>query len=142
VLALGAINMVGVILFAALYATAGARLMPQEAFLACVALIFALVTFLWVRVELRHRALEPLRRLGRVAAGLVVVVLGVPTLVLMPAFWLDSRLPSEVGLTRYLAPLMTLVLISLGLVTLVNIVGGLVVAGRGALVRRRRLTAR
>ena len=129
-LALAAINMVGVVLFAAVYAAAGARLMPQGAFLACCALIFALVTVLWVQVEHRHRTLEPHRRLGRVAAGLVVVVLGIPTLVLMPAFWLDSRLPPEVGFTRYLAPLMTLVLISLGLVVLVNVVGGVVAAGR------------
>ena len=136
-LALAAIDMVGVILFAALYATAGARLMSQGAFLACLALMFALVTALWVRVELRHRALEPLRHFGRVAAGLVLVVLGVPTLVLMPAFWLDSHLPSEAGFTRYLAPLMTLVLVSLGLVALVNVVGGLVVTGRGVAGGRR-----
>ena len=136
-LALAAIDMVGVILFAALYATAGARLMSQGAFLACLALMFALVTALWVRVELRHRALEPLRRFGRVAAGLVLVVLGVPTLVLMPVFWLDSHLPSEAGFTRYLAPLMTLVLVSLGLVALVNVAGGLVVAGRGVAGGRR-----
>ena len=130
-LALAAIDMVGVVLFGALYAAAGARLMAQAAFLACLALLFALVTALWVRVELRHRALAPLRRLGRATAGLVVVVLGVSTFVLMPAFWLDSQLPSDVGLTRYLAPLMTLVLVSLGLVALVNVVGGLVVTGRG-----------
>ena len=94
------------------------------------------VTGLWVRVEVRHRTLEPLRRLGRVAAGLVVVLIGVPTLVLMPAFWLDSRLPPEVGFTRYLAPLMTLTLISLGLVVLVNLVGGVVAAGRVMTGRR------
>ena len=137
VLALAAANMVGVVLFAALYATAGAHLMSQASFLGGLLVVFALVTVLWVRVEARHRALEPLRRLGRAAAGLVVVVLGVPTLVLMPAFWLDSRLPPEAGFTRYLAPLMTLVLIALVLLVLVNVVGGLVVAGRRVAAGRR-----
>lgn len=141
-LALAATNMVGVVLFAAVYATAGVRLMSQAAFLGCLLAVFAIVTVLWVRVEDRHQALEPLRRIGRVAAGLVVVLFGVPALVLMPAFWLDSRLPSEVGFTRYLAPLMTIVLISLVLVALVNVVGGLVAAGRSARVGRRRVTPR
>ena len=135
--ALAATNMVGMVLFAALYATAGARLMSQAAFLGCLSVVFALVTASWVRVEGRHRALEPLRRLGRVVAGLVVVALGLPVLVLMPAFWLETRLPPEAGLTRVLAPLMTLVLISLALVVLVNVVGGLVATGRGMAGGRR-----
>ena len=124
-------------MFAVVYATAGARFMSQIAFAACLFVIFSLVTALWVRVEARHRGLETLRRIGRVAAGLVVVLLGVPAFVLMPAFWLDTQLPDEVGFTRYLAPLMTLVLISLGLVVLVNVVGGVVAAGRGVFARDR-----
>jgi hypothetical protein len=135
VLALAATNLVGVVLFAIVYATAGARLMSQTAFAGCLVVIFALVTVLWVRVEGRHRSLEPVRRVGRVAAGLLIVLLGVPALILMPAFWLDTQLPPEAGFRRYLAPLMTLVLISLMLVLLVNLVGGLVAAGRG--IRRR-----
>jgi hypothetical protein len=134
--ALAATNIVGVVLFAAVYATAGARLMSQMAFLVCLLVIFALVTTLWVRVEARHRTLEPLRRVGRVAAGLLIVVVVVPGLVLMPAFWLDSLLPPETGFTRYLAPLMTLVLISLVLMVLVNVAGALVAAGRGVVGRR------
>jgi len=135
-LALAATNVVGAALFAAVYATAGARFMSQPAFVACLIVIFSLVTVLWVRAEARHRGLEPLRRIGRVAAGLVVVLLGVPALVLMPAFWLNTQLPDEVGFTRYLAPLMTLVLISLGLVALVNMVGAVVAASRGIFARR------
>jgi hypothetical protein len=136
-LALAATNIVGVVLFAAVYTTAGARLMSQVAFVACLLVIFALVTILWVRVEARHRALEPLRRVGRGAAGLLLVVVVVPAFVLMPAFWLESQLPPDTGLTRYLAPLMTVVLVSLVLVVLVNVAGALVAAGRGRAAMRR-----
>lgn len=55
----------------------------------------------------------------------------------MPAFWLNTQLPEEVGFTRYLAPLMTLVLISLMFMVLVNVVGAIVVAGKGVFVRSR-----
>lgn len=137
-LALAATNLVGVVLFAVVYATAGARLMSRMAFTGCLVVTFALVTVLWVRVEGRHRSLEPLRRIGRVAAGLLIVLLGVPALILMPAFWVDTQLPLETGFRRYLAPLMTLVLISLVLVLLVNVIGGLVAVGRGI---HRRLTS-
>ena len=136
-LALAATNVVGIVLFAALYATAGAQLMPQAAFIVCLLVIFGLVTTLWVRVESRHRALDPIRRIGRIAAALVLVVITVPALVLMPAFWLDSQLPPEADFTRYLAPIMTLVLISLGLVVVVNVVGSILATGRAALARRK-----
>jgi hypothetical protein len=136
-LALAAVNGVGVVLFGVLYATAGARLMPQIAFVVCLAVLFVLVTTLWVRVEGRHRALEPVRRIGRVAAGLVIVVLVTPVVILMPLFWLDTYLPPEAGLTPYLAPMMTLVLISLVLVVIVNLVGAVVALGSGALHRIR-----
>jgi hypothetical protein len=130
VLSLGATNVVGALLFGAVYATAGARLLSQGAFLACLVVIFALVTALWVRVEGRHRELGFVRRLGRGAAGLLIVVIALPVLVLMPAFWLDSVLPSEAGLTGYLGPIMTLVLIALVLVVAVNLVGALIAVGR------------
>jgi hypothetical protein len=130
-LALALTNAVGVLLFGVLYAVAGARLMPQPAFVVCLLLIFALVTALWVRVEARHRGLEMLRRLGRVAGALVLVVVAAPVAVLMPAFWFDSQLPAEAGITRYLAPLMSLVLISLVLVAAVNVVGAGVAVARG-----------
>ena len=124
-------NAVGVVLFGVLYAVAGARLMPQSAFLACLAVIFTLVTVLWVRVEARHRRLEFLGRLGRVAAALVLVLIAAPIAVLMPAFWLDSQLPSDAGFTRYLGPLMSVLLISLVLTAMVNVVGGAVATVRG-----------
>jgi hypothetical protein len=129
-LALALANVVGALLFAALYAVAGARFMSQSSFLACLAAIFALVTVVWVRVEARHRALDPLRRFGRIAGALALVLVAVPGLVLMPAFWLSSQLPAEAGFARYLAPLMTLTLIALALVVLVNVVGGLAAAAR------------
>jgi len=134
-------NAVGVMLFGALYSVAGAGRLSQEGFLACLGVLFALVTCLWLRAEGRHRALEPLRRVGRVALGLVAVVIAAPVLVLMPLFWLDTRLPPEVGLNRLLAPIMTLVLVSLVLVVLVNVAGSLV-AITAALANRRRLTRR
>jgi hypothetical protein len=136
-LALVAANVVGVVLFGTVYALAGARFMSQSAFLACLLLIFLLVTSLWVRVEARHRGLDPIRRLGRAAAGLVVVILAVPVAVLWPAFWLDTQLPPEADFTRHLAPVMTLVLISLGLVVLANLVGSVVACVRGLFATRR-----
>ena len=96
------------------------------------------VTVLWVRVEGRHRAVEPLRRLGRAAIGLTAVAVGTPILVLMPLFWLDTHLPAEAGLNRLLAPIMTLVLVSIVLAGLVNVAGAVVATG-AALVGRARL---
>jgi hypothetical protein len=139
VLALVATNVVGAVLFAAVYATAGARLMSQGAFLACLFVIFVLVTTLWVRVEARHRELGVVRRVGRVAAGLLVVFLVIPGLVLMPAFWLDTLLPPDADFTRFLGPLMTLVLISLALIVVVNVVGALVAVARTTLACRPRI---
>jgi hypothetical protein len=135
VLALGATNAVGAVLFGAVYATAGAQMMSQGAFVACLLVIFTLVTALWVRVEARHRELGFVRRFGRVAAGLVIVLLTITTLVLMPAFWLDTQLPPDAGFGRYLAPIMTLVLIALALVVVVNVVGALVAVARAVLGR-------
>ena len=134
--ALGATNVVGAVLFGAVYASAGAQLMSQGAFLACLAVIFVLVTALWIRVEARHRDLGFVRRFGRVAAGLVVVILVVPTLVLVPAFWLDSQLPAEAGFTRLLGPLMTVVLIALVLVLVANAIGAVFALAHAALTRR------
>lgn len=130
-LALGATNLVAAVLFATLYAVAGARYLSDGGFLACLAILFAFATVAWVRTESRHAGLEPVRRLGRVAAGLAAVLLGVPIAVLMPLFWLESSLPPEAGLTATLAPTMTLVLISLALTVLVNVAGGLIAGGRG-----------
>ena len=136
-LALATTNVVGAVLFAAVYATAGARLMSQGAFVACLLVIFVLVTFLWVRVEARHRELGIVRRIGRVAAGLLAAVFGVPVFVLGPVFWLDTQLPSDAEFTRHLGPIMTLVLIALALIVVVNVVGVLAALGRSALAGRR-----
>jgi hypothetical protein len=81
------------------------------------------VTALWVHVEQRSRALEPLRRVGRVAMGLLAVVIGLPVAVLMPMFWLESQLPLEAVPSLNLGPVMALLLVALVLVLAVNGVG-------------------
>ena len=96
-------------------------------------MLFALVTTLWVRAEARHRNLPLARRVGRVVAGLALVLVAVPGLALMPVFWLDAQLPPEAGLRGLLAPFMALLLIALVLVVLVNVVGSVLVAGRAIL---------
>jgi hypothetical protein len=129
--ALGAANLVGVVLFAAVYAAGGARYLSQATFVVCLLLIFALVTVLWVRTESRHVPLGLVRRVGRAAGGLAAVLAGVPVVVLMPLFWLESVLPPEAQFSRVLAPAMALTLISLGLVALTNLVGVIVQGVRG-----------
>jgi hypothetical protein len=114
---------------------AGARYLPQPAFLACLVILFVMVTGLWLRVEARHRGLDPLRRLGRLTGGLVIILIGAPAFLLMPVFWLESMLPEEAGMRPVLAPLMSVMLISLALTFAVNVVGVLA-AGAHAVVRR------
>jgi membrane protease YdiL (CAAX protease family) len=138
VLALAAANVVGVVLFAAVYAAAGARWLSETAFAGCMLLLFALVTVLWVRTEARHRDLEPLRRVGRIGVGLVVVVIGVPALVLLPLSKLETVLPAEAGVDRMTGPAMALLLVSLALVTLVNAVGSVVIVARAVVGRPER----
>ena len=135
-LALIAANAVGVALFGTLYAVAGARVLSQGAFLACLTVLFVLMTALWVRTEGRHRALGPLRRIGRGAAGLFAVVIATPAMVLAPLFWLDTQLPPEVGLHGARGGAMALVLITLVLVVIVNITGAVVALARAGLSRR------
>lgn len=130
VLALAAANFVGVVLFAAVYAAAGARWLSQMAFVACLLVLFVLVTALWVRTEARHRRLDPVRRLGRAAVGLVAVVISFPMLTLLPLAKLETVLPPEAGLDRVTTPVMALLLVSLALVVLVNVAGAAVIAGR------------
>ena len=64
-----------------------------------------------------------MRRVGRAALGLIGVVIVIPVIVLLPLFWLESRLPPEAGVERVLAPTMALTLIALVLVALMNVVG-------------------
>ena len=134
-LALAATNAVGVVLFGTLYAMAGARVLPQLAFLTCLIVLFALMTGLWVRTEARHRDLALVGRLGRIVLGLLVVVVVTPAAVLAPLFWLDEQLPREAGLHAARGGVMALVLITLVLVLLVNVAGALVAAGRAVLAR-------
>lgn len=105
------------------------------AFLACLVIVFVLATALWVRTERRHRRLEPLRRLARVAGGLLLVVVLAPMIVLTPLFWLDAQLPVEAGFQRTLGFVMAATLTALVLSVLVNAVGGVVIAV-GTLARR------
>lgn len=137
-LALALANVVGAVLFGTLYAVAGASLMSQGAFVVCLPVLFVLVTALWLRIERRHRMLGLLRRVGRVAIGLVLVVFAVPAAVLMPVFWLDTILPPEARLTSLLGPIMAIVLIALALVGLVNLVGSAVALMQALLSARDR----
>jgi Flp pilus assembly protein TadB len=127
---MAATDAVGAVLFGTLYGLAGAEWMSQATFLACLAVLFVLVTTLWVWAEERHRNLPLVRRIGRVLAGLALAFIAVPSLALMPLFWLDTQLPPEAGLRGLLAPFMALLLIALVLVVLVNVVGSVLVAGR------------
>src|SRR5262245_22702522 len=135
-LALAAANATGVVLFGTLYAIAGRRVLPQAAFLACLVVLFVLMTAVWVRTEARHHDLGPLRRLGRIVLGLLLVVVVTPPAVLAPLFWLDEQIPAEAGLRDARGGIMALVLITLVLVALMNLVGALVAAGRVAFARR------
>ena len=136
-LALAGANAVGVVLFGALYATAGARYLSQPTFVLCLMLLFALVTALWVRLEARHRPLGAVRRVGRAAVGYVVIGIGTPIVVLMPLYWLDTHLPPEAGLTGILPGIMALVLIALALTAAVNVAGAVVATALDLAARRR-----
>jgi len=118
------------VLFGTLYAVAGARVLSQGAFVACLFVLFALITALWVRTEARHRGLSPWRRVGRGVIGLVSVLAITPAAVLAPMLWLDEQIPREAGLHDVRGGIMALVLITLLLVVLVNLVGFAVVTGR------------
>jgi hypothetical protein len=141
-LALAATNGVGVVLFAALYAAAGARWLPQSAFLVCLVVVFGIVTALWMSVEARQGSGRgALARFGRIVFGLVVVVLAAPMASLMPLFWLDTQLPAAAGVNPVLAPVMTILLIALALIALVNVVGAALALARSAARNRRRRAA-
>jgi hypothetical protein len=134
-LALGLANLVGAVLFAAIYAAAGARYLSQGAFVTCLVLMFGLATTLWIRTESRHAALGFVARVGRAALALIAILVVVPVAALLPFFWLESALPPEAGMEGVLAPVMALVLIALALVAAMNVVGGLVQGGY-AIARR------
>jgi hypothetical protein len=55
----------------------------------------------------------------------------------MPAFWLDAQLPADADFERRFGPIMTLVLIAIGLVAFANLVGCAVVCARVAVAMKR-----
>jgi hypothetical protein len=132
VFALAAANAASVVLFGTLYAVAGAGLLSQVAFVACLAVLFTLMTTVWVRTEARHRRLAPVLRLGRIVVGLVIILVATPVAVLAPLFWLDEQLPVDAGLRAARGGVMALVLITLILVVFVNVAGILVALVRSA----------
>ena len=71
-------------------------------------------------------------RVGRGAIGLLAVLIGLPVVVLMPLFWLESQLPLEAVPALHLGPVMALLLVALVLVAAVNAAG----RGRGHRARR------
>jgi len=139
VLALSAINALGVAAFATAYAAAGLRWLSQGAFLVSLVVAFVAVCALWVRTERSHAVgRTPLERLGRAAAGLVLVGVLAPGLLLTPLFALQPHIPEEAGTDHLIGRLMVLLLVSLGLVAIVNVAGALYIALVGLRTRRRR----
>jgi hypothetical protein len=122
-MALGAVNVLGAVVFAGIYAASGTGRLPPAAFLVGLPVAFIAITALWVRVEDRSRVLDPMVRVGRGAIGLLAVLIGLPVVVLMPLFWLESQLPLEAVPALHLGPVMALLLVALVLVSAANVVG-------------------
>jgi hypothetical protein len=135
VLPLAGVNAAGMVVFAAVYGAAAFRSLSHLAFVAALLLAFAGAVVLWVRVERAGVGSGALARLGRIVGGFVVALLAVPSLVLMPLFFLQSQLPPEAGLDHLISRVMVLLVIALGLTALVNVVGALAMGG--ALLARR-----
>lgn len=136
VLVLAAVNAVSVVLLGTLCALRLSGRVGVPPFLGCLVVLFFLATMVWVRTERRHRPLEPLRRLGRVVAGLAVVLVAAPMAVLTPLFWLHAQLPPEANFDAVLRVAMAATLMALVLAVVVNAAGGVVIAlgvfgGRG-----------
>lgn len=129
-LQLTGINLIGAVVFFSLYSAAGGRRLSQGAFLASLVVFFGALTALWLRVEgSRTAGRDAVSRVGRAAASLAVVVLGLPMLVLTPLFALQETLPSDAGFHDVTRPVMVLLLISLAFVAAVNVAGASVLAG-------------
>jgi hypothetical protein len=127
---------VGAVAFAAVYGAGALRTLSQPAFLAALLVVFVGVVACWVGVERAGaRGADPLARLGRIAAGFVLPLLGLPVLVLTPLFALQSQVPPEAGFDHLISRTMVLLLAALLLVALVNVAGALVIGG-AALARR------
>jgi hypothetical protein len=125
VLTLAAVNVLAAVVFAGLYAAGGSGRLPSPVFVVALPVAFVAATVLWVRVEDRSVARDLLSRVGRAVIGLLAVVIGLPIVVLMPLFWLESQLPPEAVPALHLGPVMALLLAALVLVVAVNLVGAL-----------------
>jgi hypothetical protein len=123
VLRLAAVNVLGAVVFAGVYAAAGrAALAPAVAMIGLL-VVFAGMTALWVQVERGSRALDPFSRIGRGVLALLAVLIGLPIVVLMPLFWVESQIPLEAVPALNLGPVMALLLAALGLVAAMNGIG-------------------
>lgn len=123
-LILAAIDTLGAALFALAHVAGAQGVLSPWALVVALVVCFVAVTALWMRVEgAPGRRRGALGRLGRMAAGFVVVAVGFPGLVLMPLFALQQQLPSSAGIEAVIAPAMVILLKVLVLVALVNTVG-------------------
>lgn len=124
------INLVGAVVFFSIYSAAGARWLSQGAFVASLVVFFGALTALWLHVEGSGGiGRDPVSRIGRATAALVVVVLGLPMLVLTPLFALQETLPAEARFDDVARPIMVLLLVSLAFVVAANLAGAGVRAG-------------
>jgi phosphatidylglycerophosphate synthase len=136
VLILAAIDALGAALFSIAHAAGAQGVLPPWALFAALVVCFVAVTALWMRVEgAPGKPGGALSRLGRMAVGFVLVLIGFPGLVLMPLFALQEQLPSTAGIEAVIAPAMVILLKALVLVALVNVVGVLGL-GVSAILRR------
>ena len=122
---LAAVNVLGAVVFAGLYAVGARASVAPAVLMAGLFLGFAGVTALWVAVEQRSRGLDPFRRIGRGVLALLAVVIGLPIVVLMPLFWLESHLPLEAVPLLNLGPVMALLLVAVAVVAAMNGVGAI-----------------
>jgi hypothetical protein len=138
-MALAVVNVLGAVVFAGTYAASGAGRLPPAAFRVGLPVAFIAITALWVRVEDRSRGLDPMVRVGRGAIGLLAVLIGLPVVVLMPLFWLESQLPLEAVPALHLGPVMALLLVALVMVAAANVLGavGAIAVALGRRWRRR-----
>ena len=134
-LVLAAIDALGAALFAIAHAAGAQGVLSPWALLAALLVCFVGVTALWMRVEGTPAKRGALSRLGRMAVGFLLVLIGFPGLVLMPLFALQQQLPSTAGIEAVIAPVMVILLKALVLVALVNAVGVLGL-GVSAILRR------
>jgi hypothetical protein len=136
VLPLLAVDLIGALAFATLYAAAASLFLARESFMLGLLALFLLVSLLWVRVERwQNGSLELVRRVGRAAFGLVAAVAVSVVVVLLPLFWLEGKLPPEAGMARLSALAMASLLFAFVHLALVHVAGSLIIAA-GAMVAR------